>query len=57
MQEYLKGDKVQCWEAYYIRNCLWGQLYMASSMDGLANYAQHYHEKHPGEPVQYFFIQ
>lgn len=57
MHEYLKGDKVQCWEAYYIRNCLWGQLYMASSMDGLANYAQHYHEKHPGEPVQYFFIQ
>lgn len=56
MHEYLTGDKTQCWEAYYMRNCLWGQLYMASSMDGLANYAQQYHEKHPGEPVQYFFM-
>lgn len=56
MHEYLQGEKTQCWEAYYMRHCLWGQLYMASSMDGLANYAQHYHEKHPGEPVQYFFM-
>lgn len=56
MHEYLYGDKEQCWEAYYMRHCLWGQLYMASSMDGLANYAQHYHEKNPGKPVQYFFM-
>jgi hypothetical protein len=39
-----------------MRNSLWGKLYMASSMKGLANYAQNYHMKHPGEPVQYFFL-
>ena len=39
-----------------MRHCLWGQLYMASSMEGLANYAQHYCEKYPDKPVQYFFM-
>lgn len=29
-----------------MRHCLWGQLYMESSMDRLANYAQQYYEKH-----------
>ena len=56
MHEYTTGEQTECWEAYYMRHCLWGQLYMASSMDGLANYAQYYSEKHPGEPVQYFFM-
>lgn len=56
MHEYMTKDQTECWEAYYMRHCLWGQLYMASSMDGLANYAQKYHEKHPDKPVQYFFM-
>lgn len=56
IHEYLAGEQTECWEAYYMRHCLWGQLYMASSMDGLANYAQHYHKKHPDKPVQYFFM-
>ena len=56
MHEYLLTDQSECWESYYMRHCLWGQLYMASSMVGLANYAQRYHEKHPEEPVQYFFM-
>ena len=56
MHDYTAGPQTECWEAYYMRRCLWGQLYMASSMEGLANYAQHYHETHPGQPVQYFFM-
>lgn len=56
MHEYMTKEQTECWEAYYMRHCLWGQLYMASSMDGLANYAQKYHEKHPDKPVQYFFM-
>ncbi|MDD6489038.1 MAG: alpha/beta hydrolase [Clostridia bacterium] len=56
MHKYLQSDKSECWESYYMRHCLWGQLYMASSMDGLANYAQQYHEQHPNENVQYFFM-
>ncbi len=56
MHDYQESAQTECWEAYYMRHCLWGQLYMASSMDGLANYAQKYHEKHPDEPVQYFFM-
>lgn len=56
MHDYISGEQTECWEAYYMRHCLWGQLYMASSMEGLANYAQTYHEKHPDQPVQYFFM-
>lgn len=56
MHDYLLTDQSECWEAYYMRHCLWGQLYMSSSMEGLGNYAQWYHEKHPEEPIQYFFM-
>lgn len=56
MHDYISSEQTECWEAYYMRHCLWGQLYMASSMNGLANYAQSYHEKHADEPVQYFFM-
>ena len=56
IHKYLSSDQTECWEAYYMRHCLWGQLYMASSMEGLANYAQKYHEKNPNQPVQYFFM-
>ncbi|WP_236354946.1 alpha/beta fold hydrolase [Konateibacter massiliensis] len=56
IHDYISGEQTECWEAYYMRHCLWGQLYMTSSMNGIANYAQRYHEKHPTEPVQYFFM-
>jgi pimeloyl-ACP methyl ester carboxylesterase len=56
IHNYNNSKKSECLEAYYMRNCLWGKLYMSSAMDGLANYAQQYHEKHPNAPVQYFFM-
>lgn len=56
LHEYRLSDQNECWEAYYLRNCLWGQLYMASSMDNIADHAQKYYEKHPNEPVQIFFM-
>lgn len=56
MHDYNSSKQSECWEAYYMRNCLWGKMYMSSAMDGLANYAQQYHEQHPREPVQYFFM-
>jgi hypothetical protein len=56
MYEYLLSEQTECWEAYYRRNCLWGRLYMPTAMEGLANYAQQYHERHPEKPVQYFFM-
>ena len=56
MHEYIHYEQTECWEAYYMRNCLWGRLYMPSAMNGLANYAQWYYEKNPDKPVQYFFM-
>lgn len=44
------------WEAYYLRHCYWGQLFMKGSMPGIANYAQHYHENHPDEAVKIGFL-
>ena len=56
MHEYLASNQAECWEAYYLRHCLWGRLYMPGAMNGLANYAQRYRRKHPGEPVRFFFL-
>lgn len=56
LHEYGESVQTECWEAYYLRNCFWGQMYMESSMDGIANYAQKYHEKNPDKPVQLFFM-
>ena len=56
MYDYINSDQSECWEACYLRNCLWGKLYMSSSMGGLSNYAQQYYKKRPNEPVQFFFM-
>ncbi|MDD5935829.1 MAG: alpha/beta hydrolase [Clostridiales bacterium] len=56
LHEYNKSDQKECWVAYYLRNCLWGKLYMSNAMNGIANYAQKYHEKHPGEEVKIGFL-
>ena len=56
LHDYNNSDKSECWEAYYLRHCYFGQLFMKDSMPGIANYAQDYHDKHPGEPVKIGFM-
>lgn len=56
LHDYDESEQTECWPAYYLRNCYWGQLFMADSMPGIANYAQKYSEKHPGEEVKIFFM-
>ena len=51
----LSEDK-NLWPGYYLEHCYWGQLYMKDSMPGIARYARHYGEKHPGEEVKIFFM-
>ena len=52
IHEYRLSDKSECWEAYYLRNCYWGKLFMDGKTAGLADSAQKYHEKHPDEYVK-----
>jgi len=56
MHEYINSEKKECWEAFYMRNCLWGKLYMPKAMDSLANYAQKYRNKNPEKPIKYFYM-
>ena len=56
LHEYNVSDRSECWEAYYLRHCYWGQLYMKDAMPGIADYAQKYHLKHPDEEVQIGFL-
>ena len=56
LHDYGLSDKSECWEAYYLRHCYWGKLYMADAMPGIADYAQKYHSKHPDEAVQIGFL-
>lgn len=53
---YNQSDKRECWPAFYLRRCYWGQLYMPQAMPNIANYAQRYQDKHPGEEVKIFFL-
>lgn len=56
LHDYNTSDKSECWEAYYMRHCYWGQLYMKDAMPKIADYAQKYHEKHPDEAVKIGFL-
>ena len=56
LHEYISSEQTECWPAYYLRHCYWGQLFMKDAMPGLANYAQKYREKHPNEEVKIMFL-
>ncbi|WP_238581388.1 alpha/beta fold hydrolase [Streptococcus orisasini] len=56
LHDYNESDKAECWEAYYLRHCYWGQLYMPDAMPKLANYAQKQHQKNPNKAVQIGFL-
>lgn len=56
LHDYNAAEQKECWPAYYLRNCYWGKLFMSDSMDKIADYAQRYSEKHPGEEVKIFFL-
>ena len=56
LHDYDQSDKSECWEAWYLRHCYWGQTYMKDMMPGIAEYAQQYHDTHPGEPVKIEFL-
>ena len=56
LHDYNRSDKSECWEAYYLRHCYWGQLFMKDAMPRIADYAQKVHEKHPDEAVKIGFL-
>lgn len=56
VHDYNQSDKSECWEAYYLRRCYWGQLFMKDAMNGIADYAEHYHKTHPDEAVKIGFL-
>lgn len=56
LHEYELTDKSECYEAYHLRHCYWGELFMKDAMPGIADYAQQYHIDHPGEPVKIGFL-
>jgi len=56
IHNYLNSNKDECWEAYYLRNCLWGKLYMPSMTGKMADDAQKYHKENPDKPVRISYI-
>lgn len=56
LHDYDQSDKSECWEAYYLRHCYWGELFMKDSVANIADYAQSYHDKHPDQPVRIGFM-
>ncbi len=56
MHDYLNSDTKECWEAFYLRHCYWGKLYIPDKVDKIADAAQKYHDKKPGQPIQIWFL-
>ena len=56
LHDYISSEQTECWEAYYLKHCYWGELFMKDAMQGISNYAQQYSEKHPNEEVKIFFM-
>ncbi len=57
LHQYRLTRREECWEAYYLRRCLWGRLFLPSGLtDRLADYAQRYARRCPDRPVQFFFL-
>ena len=56
LHDDISPEQIECREAYYLRNCYWGRLFMKDAMSQIADYAQHYSEQHPGEEVKIFFL-
>lgn len=56
LHHYLASDQTECWEAYYLRHCYWGKLFMEKAMPKIADYAQRYHKRHPNEAVRIGFL-
>ena len=56
LHDYRASEQKECWEAYYLRHCYWGQTFMKDAMPKIADYAQKYHLRHPGQPVRIGFL-
>ena len=56
LHDYNASDHSECWEAYYLRHCCWGQLFMKDAMPKIADYAQKYHDRHPDQAVKIGFL-
>lgn len=56
LHEYGQTHPAQCWTAYYLSRCYWGQLYMKNFIQKIADSAQKYSEKHPRQEVKLFYM-
>lgn len=56
LHDWNESGRTECWEAYYLRHCYWGELFMADAMPGIANYAEKQHQKYPEESVRIGFL-
>lgn len=56
IHDFLNSNTNECWEAYYLRHCYWGKLYLPDKVGKIADAAQKYHEKYPGKPIQIWFL-
>lgn len=56
IHNFLDSGTKECWEAYYLRHCYWGKLYIPDKVDKMADAAQKFHDKNPGKPIQIWFL-
>lgn len=56
IHNYLRTDKNERWEVYYLRNSYWGKLYLPEKTDKLAEAAKNRLEKYPNKPLRIWFL-
>jgi pimeloyl-ACP methyl ester carboxylesterase len=56
IHNFLISDKSECWEVFYLKNCLWGKMYLPGKMGKVAEEAKRYHEKNPEKSIKIWFL-
>lgn len=57
LHRYLLERPEECWEAYYLRRCLWGRLFLPKgAAERMARYAQRFRQRRPDQPLRFFFL-
>lgn len=56
INDYLTGSMDEPYDVYYLKNALWGQMFMKDIMPTIANHASRQIEKNPDKPPQFFYF-
>lgn len=56
LHNFLNQSEEKDWVIYYLKHAMWGKFVGAEGMAKMISYGEKYRRKHPGKPLNYFFL-